>query len=231
MQQHLIGVLPFSRSTLLHPSTLPSPPFFPSSPLVPLNIYRLSMMCVYVCVRESEWLPAGYRLACPGAHRGLAECWWRWGGGLGWGGGVAPVTAVCHLCGSKWSCSGTPVKRIPLGYCLNQLGAGGGPQVVFDQHKRMLWRMSTVSLTANDHPQSAQTVGVYGKWLRERGLAEQRGETPLTRERDGRRMVLDVKLQRGKEHLELYQTEGVIVFRCSYLILLIEIQQYTLKSN
>lgn len=103
----------------------------------------------------------------------------------GWGGGVAPVTAVCHLCGGKWSRGGTPVKRIPLRYCLNQLGAGGGPQVVFDQHERMLWRMSTVSLTANDHPQSAQTVGVYGKWLRERGLAERRGETPLTRERDG----------------------------------------------
>lgn len=71
---------------------------------------------------------------------------------------------------------------------------------MFDQHERMLWRMSTVSLTANDHPQSAQTVGVYGKWLRERGLAEQRGETPLTRERerDGRRMVLDCKASERK---------------------------------
>ena len=69
-----------------------------------------------------------------------------------------------------------PVKRVPQRYCLNQLGASGGLQVVFDQHQRMLWRMSTVSLTVNDHSRSAQTVGVYGKWQRERELAGQRGE-------------------------------------------------------
>lgn len=189
---------------------------------------------MYVCVCEKvsgcpqviDWRVlalTGASLNVDGDEAGV----WGWG----WGWGFAPVTAVCHLCGGKWSRGGTPVKRIPLRYCLNQLGAGGGPQVVFDQHERMLWRMSTVSLTANDHPQSAQTVGVYGKWLRERGLAEQRGETPSDERETDWRMVLDGKLQRGKEHLELYQTEGVIVFRCSYLILLTEIQQYTLKSH
>lgn len=91
-------------------------------------------------------------------------------------GGVCPCHCSVSPLQQQMEPWWNPVKRVPLRYCLNQLGAGGGLQVVFDQHERMLWRMSTVSLTANDHPQSAQIVGVYGKWLRERGLAEQRGE-------------------------------------------------------
>lgn len=94
-----------------------------------------------------------------------------------WGGGGLPLSLQCvSPLQQQMELWWIPVKRVPLRYCLNQLGAGGGLQVVFDQHERMLWRMSTVSLTANDHPQSAQTVDVYGKWLRERGLAEQRGQ-------------------------------------------------------
>lgn len=96
--------------------------------------------------------------------------------GVWGGGGVCPCHCSVSPLQQQMEPWWNPVKRVVLRYCLNQLGAGGGLQVVFDQHERMLWRMSTVSLTANDHPQSAQIVGVYGKWLRERGLAEQRGE-------------------------------------------------------
>ena len=70
--------------------------------------------------------------------------------------GVSPLQQCCHQQAElQWN----PGKRVPLRYCCIQHGAGGGLQVLFDQHQRMLERMSAVSLTTNDHPQSTQTVG------------------------------------------------------------------------